>query len=95
MAELGCCRSDLLLVFGLCSARNWPDIPEPLPVAIAWDLGLNGGAARFPRGFPCSHGSTHAVCTLPVSTWVQLWVVNCTAAAPWFQPVVAETVAKS
>ena len=58
MAELGCCRSDLLLVFGLCSARNWPDIPEPLPVAIAWDLGLNGGAARFPRGFPCSHGST-------------------------------------
>ena len=28
MAELGCCRSDLLLVFGLCSARNWPDIPE-------------------------------------------------------------------
>ena len=38
MAELGCCRSDLLLVFGLCSARNWPDIPEPLPVTIAWDL---------------------------------------------------------
>ena len=38
MAELGCCRSDLLLVFGLCSARNWPDIPELLPVAIAWDL---------------------------------------------------------
>ena len=38
MAELGCCRSGLLLVFRLCSARNWPDIPEPLPVTIAWDL---------------------------------------------------------
>ena len=38
MAELGCCRSDLLLVFGLCSARIGLIIPEPLPVAIAWDL---------------------------------------------------------
>ena len=30
-----------------------------------------------------------------VVSWVQLWVVNCTSAAPWFQPVVPETVAKS
>ena len=37
MAELGFCRSVLFLVFGLCSARNWPAIPEPLPVIIAWD----------------------------------------------------------
>ena len=37
MAELCCCRSDLLLVFGWCSARNWPAIPEPLPPTIAWD----------------------------------------------------------
>ena len=32
MAELGFCQSALLLVFGLCSARNWPAIPEPLPM---------------------------------------------------------------
>ena len=38
MAELGFCRSDLLRVFGLFSARNWPAIPEPMPVTIAWDL---------------------------------------------------------
>ena len=37
MAELGFCRSDLLLAFGRCSARNWPAIPEPLPLTIAWD----------------------------------------------------------
>ena len=30
-----------------------------------------------------------------VVTWVQFWVVNGTAAAPWFQPAVPETVAKS
>ena len=37
MAELGFCRSDLLCVYGVCSARNWP-AAGPLSVTIAWDL---------------------------------------------------------
>ena len=30
-----------------------------------------------------------------VMPWVQFWAVNCTAAAPWFQPVVPETAVQS
>ena len=56
---------------------------------------VNVMPARFPRGSPCSDGSTYAVCTLRGHPWVQLWAVNGTAAAPWFHPVVLGTAAES
>ena len=58
--SLGCAAPGVsLLLLNRCPCHRLG--PAPLARPVIW---LIAGPVRLPRDFPCSHGSTHAVCTI-------------------------------
>ena len=83
-------------IWGVAAPVTKPTAPWSVAAGVAVGHWANcrsrSGASWFPRLSWIHARNLYASGVMP---WVQFWVVNGTAAAPWFQPVVPETAAKS